>query len=370
MTNDIALKVVVFDAGDGDCLLLDFLGRSGRYTILVDGGRTSTPLKLRTFLETFKDAPKVIDLFVVTHIDADHISGAISLARDTSLKDRIRAVWFNDSRHLPRGGAKPLSTAQGDTFASLVSTNGWEWNGHFGGAAVQRRVATSNRVPLSQETGLRLLGPDASALERLAASWPADELLRADEDASSPVGAIAMGDAEPPDVEGLASSRYEADPSVANASSISFVVEHRGVRVFVGADATPESLARSIQAEYGPDGLHVDIAVLPHHGSASNMSPELASLLTSDHWIVSTSGRRHGHPSPQAIARVLKNQTRGGRTFHFNSAHAQARLWNSAPIKSRYDYDTTYPGQNEAWISVEIESQDFPSDGKASGSAH
>lgn len=76
------MKLEVFFARDGDCLLLT--SADGRH-ILVDGGRSdSFETETRPVLQGLADAGTPLDLVVVSHIDADHISGIISLLQDVA----------------------------------------------------------------------------------------------------------------------------------------------------------------------------------------------------------------------------------------------------------------------------------------------
>jgi beta-lactamase superfamily II metal-dependent hydrolase len=71
------MKLHAFHATDGDCLLLE--SAKGR-RVLIDGGRTASfEDGTRPVLDSLRDANKAIDLVVVSHIDADHISGIIPL---------------------------------------------------------------------------------------------------------------------------------------------------------------------------------------------------------------------------------------------------------------------------------------------------
>jgi beta-lactamase superfamily II metal-dependent hydrolase len=71
------VKLKVFFAGDGDCLLLT--SADGHHA-LIDGGRTD-PFRKNAWplLQTFAANGEPIDLVVVSHIDGDHISGVLWL---------------------------------------------------------------------------------------------------------------------------------------------------------------------------------------------------------------------------------------------------------------------------------------------------
>jgi len=76
------VKLKVFFAKDGDCLLLT---SADGHHVLVDGGRTSSfETQTQPALQELADKRTPLDLVVVSHIDADHISGIISLLQDVA----------------------------------------------------------------------------------------------------------------------------------------------------------------------------------------------------------------------------------------------------------------------------------------------
>ena len=85
------MKLKVFFASDGDCLLLT---SGDGHHVLIDGGRKgSFEEQTRPLLRDMT----AIDLVVVTHIDADHISGVISLLEDV-------AAWAVHDFQVSEGG--------------------------------------------------------------------------------------------------------------------------------------------------------------------------------------------------------------------------------------------------------------------------
>ncbi|MGB3078071.1 MAG: MBL fold metallo-hydrolase, partial [Saprospiraceae bacterium] len=91
------ISIEMFPAGNGDTILL---GLDDTY-ILIDGGYTSTYRDhLKPRLAELSRAGKRLSKFVVTHIDADHITGAMSFieengnARNPAIIP-IDEVWFN-----------------------------------------------------------------------------------------------------------------------------------------------------------------------------------------------------------------------------------------------------------------------------------
>jgi hypothetical protein len=62
------------------------------HRMLIDAGLGSAFPEVKSKLESFDGD---VDLFVVTHVDTDHIGGAVKLLRDTTLVRALRQVWFN-----------------------------------------------------------------------------------------------------------------------------------------------------------------------------------------------------------------------------------------------------------------------------------
>lgn len=76
------MKLTIFHAGDGDCLLLSSADDPPRH-VLVDGGRKgSYDDHARGFLGRMASAGETLDLVCVSHIDDDHISGILRLVED------------------------------------------------------------------------------------------------------------------------------------------------------------------------------------------------------------------------------------------------------------------------------------------------
>ena len=349
------LDVTMMRAGDGDCLLIRCHDDAAGFRILVDGGRLAAAGHLKAHLSTLAPEERSIDLLVLTHIDGDHVEGALAIARDPDLRGLVREVWFNDARRCAAVGAIDLSNEQGDEFTALVAGSGWRWNERFGGGAVVRD-APSAPLALGGLTRLHLLGPTPAALGRLARAWPAADLSRMGGEATPP-GAIAMGGAGVPDVDALARSPHAEDASVTNGSSIAFVLEHGRRRLLLAGDSHARDMVAALEASFGAGPHRFDLAFLPHHGADRNMSPALARVVAADRWAISTTGARHRHPSPRSIARILKLRPGGQPTeFVFNSRHAEASVWGDPTLRRVHRYEASFPqGREQAWVGIAIE---------------
>ena len=348
-------EVTLFRASDGDCILIRCTEAGASFNLLVDAGRPSTVRRLKEFMLTLPEADRRIDLFVVTHIDADHIAGAIILAKDDLLAPMVRSVWFNGAAHLLEEGNIPLSPDQGDLFTELIEQRGWPWNEAMSRKAIVRRSA-SDAIPISTNPPIeiRLLGPTPAGLAALAEIWPLPLEPEPTEEEEEEVGAKEMAIAEPPDVEALAATKYFPDEGKPNGSSIAFVLSHGGRQILVSSDSHAETLVEAID-ELFEGRLVVDLATLPHHGSRRNTSPELPDRLVASVWTVSTEGGgRHLFPNGESIARILVAKTEH-TCFVFNSSHSEASLWNDGGTMGTYDYSADYRPDGQDWITIDVD---------------
>jgi glyoxylase-like metal-dependent hydrolase (beta-lactamase superfamily II) len=78
----MTLRIELLPAGYGDAILVAYGdGATPQHHILIDAGQAKTAPSVLDRLATLRAAGGVIDLFVVTHIDNDHIGGALKLLK-------------------------------------------------------------------------------------------------------------------------------------------------------------------------------------------------------------------------------------------------------------------------------------------------
>ncbi|MGR9249967.1 MBL fold metallo-hydrolase [Rhizobium leguminosarum] len=352
MDDKSAVDVTMFKAGNGDCLFIRCIGEHP-FRILIDGGLGGLNPTLKAFLNSLPEDERTIDLFVVTHIDADHITGALEILKDADLPEIIKEVWFNTSGQRTRDDPQPLSIEQGNELTKLLQTSKIAWNARLDGCAVSRSRHLSNVIPLNSSTTLTIVGPNAEAFELLKTKWDPSETVEEVEE-ELPEGVVRLANASAmPDVATLANSKYSKDGSVFNGSSIAFVLRHDETLVLISADTRAEYILDALEAE-GCLSRGVSLATLPHHGSRRNFSPDLADQLHADNWFISTDGSTHHHPHAETIARLLKGlKQRGGATdLVFNSTHQEASVWDNELLRREYSYSVQFAAAE--WITVRV----------------
>ncbi len=168
------MRLTVFHATDGDCLMLE--SATGE-RVLIDGGRGGS-FKQHTLpvLEELVAAKKAIDLLVVSHIDADHISGVIPLL------DAV-GQWAGYKHRLATARAAERATLPAPSVPKPPRIKGlWHnsWRNQLGEladpvAALARSVREA--VSLTADESQKPPIPAALAMSDLATSMEQGELL-------------------------------------------------------------------------------------------------------------------------------------------------------------------------------------------------
>jgi beta-lactamase superfamily II metal-dependent hydrolase/CHAT domain-containing protein len=293
------VSVTAFPAGCGDCLLIEWDGGTGHHRLLIDGGLSSAlDDGLGRFAAAQPEARLVVDVVVVTHIDLDHIGGAIAALRGKIVE--TPSVWFNgldEIRPTDRG------TRQGDELSSLIPRE--VRNQPVKGGAIH--VPPDGPLPaIDLADGARciVLGPTLDRLEKLEKSWTPTKRGAADD----PIADLLqrLGD----DVERGATRKFGSDHSVANGSSIALLFEYGGSSLLLTGDAYADDLQKSINrllTERNLPRLEVDLFKVAHHGSLGNVTDGLLELIDPKIILICTDGSRFSHPDHETIELLRKH---------------------------------------------------------------
>lgn len=389
-------RLDMLPAAHGDCLWLEYGDPDRPQRVLVDAGPTFTST-YQLLVERIRALPsdhRVFELFVITHVDADHIGGAIRLLRDAvALGIEFKRIWFNGYDQLAANPtvAAFLGAAQGEYLSLVIA----DYEAHVGRPVLNVDLTSPwvgvdpseplPRVVLPGDLEVTVLSPTPNQLITLAMEWKGviEELgfrstagplatIRAQLEASKQLrpliatddAVVTLGeeaDDEPPEIPAthglhdLGSSRALAsDQSPANGSSIALLVEHTDGSVLLAGDAFAPVLAESLSrlnTSRGRERLRVGALKLPHHGSAANVSAEMLSQLSTKHYLVSTSGAQFGHPHSETIDAILAHHhsARGRAEFWFNYDSETTRPWQSSARQSELKMSSHYPAGGINW---------------------
>jgi beta-lactamase superfamily II metal-dependent hydrolase len=365
-------RIKMLPARYGDSLWVEYGRESNPHRVLIDGGLASTYDVLRAHLLGLLSSQRHFDLIVVTHIDADHIEGMITMLADRNLAFTTEDFWFNAWRHFSPAPRSLLGPVQGEYLSAMIVARRFAWNRYFQDPAFEHPpvVIQDDVLPeVSLDGGMKLtlLTPDRTALGKLKRVWKREVQKAGLEVGNLPawqarlyetprllpdslLGAAASG------LQALAQSESKKDNSVANGSSIAFLAEYEGKSCLFAADAPPEklsaSLRRLLQARR-QERLVLDAFKIPHHGGSKNFTLELASLVDCDQYLFSTNGERYGHPEKETIARVLTAK-RGPCRLLFNYCSEANQAWDDPRLKEEYGYTVEYPPSSAQGLTVEL----------------
>lgn len=387
------LKIKMYPAGNGDAFLISAAGKN----ILIDGGYAQTFNEhIVHDLRNISTKGEHLDLLIASHIDADHISGLIQFLSVNGSSSApkivpIGAIWHNSLKcltaqnhnkpqsadqtildalcrrgHLQHsvGGATEISARQGSSFASLIYSGGYQWNGHDGTASISVGSAPVIDMPGGH---ISVIAPSQERLDGLLKWWRrelrklgyrgsmgADDIIddafefmcehSGDSSVSQPsllsAGYKSLNEA------------YDPDTSITNGSSIATIVELGGVRVLMLADAWAEDLVQTLRSLQSQGcSMIFDAIKISHHGSLRNTSPELLQLVDAPRYFVSSNGAKHDHPDIEVLTAIIDRPAPFPRTLYFNYSTTASNLLRNYCSKSNTPF---YIHDNATdWIEIQ-----------------
>ncbi|WP_306262690.1 MBL fold metallo-hydrolase [Pararhizobium sp. IMCC21322] len=376
-----ALTLRVIKAKHGDSLLLF----ADDNTILIDGGPSGVYDRyLRHQLQALPksgEEPPVIDLVMVSHIDADHIDGILDLtaelieARDEERDPivHVRRAWHNSFAdtiaksvgvspaatrsqaaslagafdEMSLGGFDPhesklvlASVGQGRQLRLDLKALNIDVNQRF-----KDRLALLDNAQTPWKSGalsLDVIGPGQEQVDRLRKEWAKKLKKILEKEADAETAAHSM------------------DTSVSNLASIVVVAEAYGKTVLLTGDARGkmimEWLEKTGRLQSGGT-VHFDILKLPHHGSDRNVTKEFFQRVTADHYVVCGDGK-HGNPEPNTLDMLFEARPELNYTVHMTYSPAEIKThkdFKKDGLDAKLDQILSDPGR--------VAALNFPGDG-------
>jgi beta-lactamase superfamily II metal-dependent hydrolase len=347
-------EIEMLPARHGDALWLRYGDPAKPHHVLIDGGPRSKATT-RAVSDLIGQVAGELDLVVVTHIDADHITGVLAIMEDDSVALRPADVWFNAYQHLRED---LLGAKQGEELSKALVSRKLPWNKAFGGDAVC--VADDEPLPEVKLPGglkLTLLSPTRTELAALVPVWEKEVAAAGmvpGQGAIEPEESDLLGPVGPLDPDELVKEKFKSDDSEANGASMAFLAEFDGKSVLLTGDAHAgvlEAGLRRLAEQRGVEKVRVDAFKLPHHGSRYNLSSDLLDVLECDRYLVSTNGStKSRHPDPVAISRIVAR--RENAVIEFNYRSETTTPWEASSLQFEYDYTTVYPLDGASGLTV------------------
>lgn len=367
------IQLKILPAGHGDALLLKWVEAGVSYHVLIDGGIPKTfTQSILPEIENIRNNGCFLDLVVLTHIDYDHISGILELAKAIQAEQIpasfIRSWWFNSglmidhARHqtvvdlqksIPLGGGKQpgqhqVSVRQGMSLERfLQGTPHWH----------SEPITHSHQTEILGGASFHFLSPDFANLHELAEKWTEALQQEKNRQVSAKKRDYAL------DVHHLNTLHFKADRSLFNASSIAFIWSFQDKNILFLGDATPTVYLESIKkfmAEKGLAKLKLAAMKLAHHGSKHNFDPELLELIDCEYFLLSTDGSHSGLPDKSVLAKIILQPNRDkNRPIHFcfnyNNTILQSIFRSDPPqLGTTYNFSLKFPQANQNGYCLEI----------------
>jgi beta-lactamase superfamily II metal-dependent hydrolase len=359
-------RLVMHPASEGDALTLSW-GEEGKlFHALIDLGRPGDYNAMRPAL---KDIGR-FEFFTISHIDADHIAGAMPLVKEKSPPFKPADVWFNAWHHLKNAAARreqadeleTLSAKQGEKLSAGIVGFRWPWNRAFGPSRIVSVDTPEAQRPINVAGNLKvtLLSPGDEELAALEPVWNHElelaNLRPLDPDEVREGGGDDIEVLSSLNVEALARKPFLEDTAKPNGSSIAFLAEFDARRVLLGADAHPGVIERSLRklGYSETNRLKLGLFKLCHHGSKANTSPSLLKIIDCVNFAISTDGTKHSHPDPETVARILVNDPSRHKALYFNTHQAHATIWDRKDLRDKYRFACVIPPKTRAGQAIDV----------------
>lgn len=345
--------IEMLPAEHGDCLWIEYGSSSKPHRVLIDVGTDKTYEVVRNRISRV-NGPCRFELLVISHIDADHIAGAVKLLNRLPADVTFADVWFNGWQHLPGDGER-LGAAQAEGVSASLIKLKLPWNKAFKGKA----VAIDGRLPKRRLPGgltLTLLSPTLAELRDLRPKWESQCKKAKIVPGAGAEGKLGDRLGTSVDVKALAREPFMCDTSESNGSSIALLAEYKGKSALLCGDAFPTVIEQSVDQlllSAGESHLRLDACKIAHHGSKSNTSPSLLGKLRSRRFLVSTSGASFDHPDDVTIARILMSR-RDPIELYFNYSSDRNKVWNTPGYQARFRYRAFYPAAGSEGATVTL----------------
>ena len=374
----------IIRASNGDCFFLSFAFENRNFNMLIDSGPSKCwNEELRAFLDDLNYIGKRINVLVITHIDSDHIGGALKLFTEEQYCKMVDEVWYNglpqitntvatstsateerafshlQSMHyynadVPNG---PISVKQAQSLSTLLRTKHIPVNIPANGSAI---TSLTNSVQLSDSFQIDFLLPKPCRLQELKTKFKIElyKVCSCDSFSTTPGAELAfeytMLDEAPysdvvvpiskniPNLMNLqewAFSKSSPDKSKTNASSIAICIKFYGKKLLFLGDANSEDICDAL-TNWSADNnqeLFFDVVKLPHHGASGN-NLDILNMLDAHLFLLSTDGSKFSHPSKETVAKIVSRPTATTRHIVFNYNNSIYDLFSDAHAQKQYNY--------------------------------
>lgn len=351
------MTIYFYSAECGDAARISFLDKAGNIrNIFVDSGYERTYRSiLRNEINALFDAGEKIDLWVLTHDHDDHIGGALKYIRDIRtgfIQDIVKdwdCIALDDTliRELPSTDiSSAMSASQGNEIRDYIYS-------------LKERpysMPMAFHEKFIENFKLTFLSPTASSIDLIR-----KQCYKKDEAVVSMPMASTQSDYNQKLMK-FDLTYQERDSNLLNLSSIAFIAEVSDQKMLWLADSHADSIVESLRllGYSETNKLSCSVAKLSHHGSASNCSDELFSLLDCENYVISANGENiHNLPNKKCIARLLRNEHRGDKHYNIYFTYDNDIIKSifeneDLGIYEELDFSIIFPKKGENFLCVRL----------------
>lgn len=311
------VNVYLFPADEGDFIWVRYGNHDKFANIIIDGGTKDSAAEYADLIEYIDSLDETIEALILTHIDYDHLQGAVSGIATVPveiLRRTIKRILFNTCKGIMRGQGGVENEHAEDMVKGQIVTEGYGINDAIAFMdlldlkGIKKRlvdyIICGQMWHWDNEETIRIISPGKKELNDFLNKW---EPYCKNNQVISYAGNMEMT-AE--NLNTLMSEKLGSDSSVNNAASIAFLFEYEDIKIAFLSDAKPTVCVRGLK-EFGVNEYNVDLLKISHHGSRSSTSDLILKKLKTRNYLLSTNGNAQKVPNKAVIAHILKNVDKG-----------------------------------------------------------
>lgn len=391
MNDSPICSIRMLKASEGDSFFLRFQFDDKVFNLLIDTGPVSCwKDSLKEILDYLQETGEHINILIITHIDSDHIGGALKLFSCPPYKTMVDEIWFNGLKQIASNAQKIAGEKEQNAINKLISLHWRSYEEPDGLISAKQAESLSetlenNQVPqntfvaggaitnlsgtyeISSDFFIDILLPTQNGLDKLRSKFRiamdqvsigasivvteeserAFEYLMLEENGEHDrIEPISENELTQLHIERWAGVSPEKDSSITNASSIAVCIRFYEKKLLFLGDATAEDVSDSLQAWsdiYG-ENLYFDVIKLPHHGSQKNCV-KLLDKIDGQYFFISTDGKKFNHPDKESLAKIVVRPAILTRYLVFNYNNKMYRLFSNKQAEINYNYRAKLLGE-------------------------
>jgi len=297
------IKLKILPAYQGDAININCIPVN--FKILIDTGTKRTYSK-GVLKREINDTDK-FDLLVLTHTDEDHIGGLIKYFEDSERRKNIfRKIWYNNGKTIRNEliedekpapeifiddeGNLKLSVKQGVSLENKLSDDG---------LITEKLIISGDKYSFGP-VELTILSPDTDDLIEFYKFWEVEVEKQLD---------MTKASDYQKSFEELLQIKYAENGTLANKTSIAFILCYDKKSILLMGDAYPSVIEKNIRKlGYNESNrLQLDVVKVSHHGSIYGISPSLLNIIYCNNFVISTNGS-NGLPFKECLVRIISSR--------------------------------------------------------------